>query len=467
MKSKNPSHIRTRAKAQRQPRLKRLNADAAGIDCGAATHYAAVPRDRDPQPVRSFRTYTTDLHRLADWLVACGVKTVAMEATGVYWIPVFEILEARGLEVILVNAYHVKNVPGRKSDVSDAEWLQQLHSFGLLRGSFRPSAQIARLRTYMRYRQELVEAVSTTINRIQKALVQMNLQLHVALSDVMGTTGLKIVRDIVAGETDPERLARHRDPHCHASPEEIAAALTGHYTAEHVFLLKQHVEAFDFHQRQIEACDVEVEAYLTEIAATCALPTEALPPRRRKGGGAGRHEPAFEVRPLLHRLTHRDLSQIDGIGPYNALRLVAEIGTDMSPWATEGRFTSWLTLAPNNKISGGKLLSSRTRASTNRAAAIFRSAAVSLARGQTALGAFYRRLAYRAGKAVAVTATARKLAILVYRTLKGEIRYQDPGAEAYDRRRREALVRSLRKRATVLGFNLVDIGTGEILPGVS
>lgn len=465
MKSKNRCKVAAREGAKRRPRMRRLNPDAAGIDCGATTHYAAVPRDRDPQAVRSFRTYTTDLHRLADWLVACGVKTVAMEATGVYWIPVFEILEARGLEVILVNAYHVKNVPGRKSDVSDAEWLQQLHSFGLLRGSFRPSAQIARLRTYMRYRQELVEAVSMTINRIQKALVQMNLHLHVALSDVMGTTGLKIVRDIIAGETNPERLALHRDPRCHASQEEIAAALTGHYTAEHVFLLKQHLEVFDFHQRQIEACDVEVEAYLTEMAQNCAPPAEALPRRRRKGGG--RHEPAFEVRPLLHRLTHRDLSEIDGIGPYNALRLVAEIGTDMSPWATESRFTSWLTLAPNNKISGGRLLSSRTRASTNRAAAIFRSAAVSLARGQTALGAFYRRLAYRVGKAVAVTATARKLAILVYRTLKGEIRYQDPGAEAYDRRRREVLVRSLRKRASVLGFSLVDTGTGEILPGVS
>ena len=465
MKSKNRSKVRSRQGVKRHSRLKRLNPDAAGIDCGSTMHYAAVPRDRDPEPVRSFRTYTADLHRLADWLVACGVKTVAMEATGVYWIPIFEILEERGLEVILVNAYHVKNVPGRKSDVSDAEWLQQLHSFGLLRGSFRPSAQIARLRTYMRHRQELVETVSQTINRIQKALVQMNLHLHVALSDVMGTTGLKIVRDIVAGETSAERLARHRDPRCRASSEEITSALTGHYTVEHVFLLKQHLEVFDFHQRQIEVCDAEVEAYLTQMAQQCAPPAEALPRRRRKGGG--RHDPAFEVRPLLHRLTHRDLSEIDGIGPYNALRLVAEIGTDMGPWTTESRFTSWLTLAPNNKISGGRLLSSRTRASANRAAAIFRGAAVSLARGQTALGAFYRRLAYRVGKAVAVTATARKLAILVYRTLKGEIRYQDPGAEAYDRQRREAVVRGLRKRASVLGFNLVDTGTGEILSGVS
>jgi len=281
----------------------------------------------------------------------------------------------------------------------------------------------------------------------------------------MGATGMKIVRDIVAGETSAEGLARHRDARCRASQEEIAAALTGHYTAEHIFLLKQNLESFDFHQRQIEACDAEVEAYLTEIANKCAPPADTLPSRRRRGGG--RHEPAFEVRPLLHRLTHRDLSEIDGIGPYNALRLVAEIGTDMSPWPTEGRFTSWLTLAPNNKISGGRLLSSRTRASTNRAAAILRGAAVSLARGQTALGAFYRRLAFRTGKAVAVTATARKLAILVYRTLKGQIRYQDPGAEAYDRQRRQAIVRSLRKRASILGFDLVYTHTGQILTGVS
>jgi transposase len=428
-------------------------------------HYAAVPRDRDPQPVRSFPTYTADLHRLADWLVACEIKTVAMEATGVYWIPIFEILEGRGLEVILVNAYYVKNVAGRKSDVTDAEWLQQLHSFGLLRGSFRPAADIARLRTYMRHRQVLVETVSVVINRIQKAMVEMNLHLHVALSDVMGTTGMNIVREIVAGETNAERLARHRDPRCRASKEQIAAALTGHYTAEHVFLLRQHLEAFDFHQRQIEACDGQVEAYLTEMASKCAPPATALPPHRRRSGG--RHEPAFAVRPLLYRLTHRDLSEIDGIGPHNALRLVAEIGTDMTRWPTESHFTSWLTLAPNNKISGGRLLGSRTRASTNRAAAILRGAAVSLARGQTALGAFYRRLAFRAGKAVAVTATARKIAILVYRTLKGEIRYQDRGAEAYDLQRREALIRSLRKRATVLGFSLVDTRTGEIMSGVS
>jgi len=454
-----------KSKRPRRSLLKRLNPDAAGIDCGSTMHYVAVRPDRDAQPVRSFRTYTADLNRLADWLVGCGVKTVAMEATGVYWIPVFEILEARGLEVLLVNAYHVRNVPGRKSDVVDAEWLRQLHSFGLMRGSFRPSAEIARLRTYMRHRQLLIEAVSVTINRIQKALIQMNLHLHVVLSDVMGSTGAKIVRAIVAGETEAARLAQHRDPHCRASEEEIAEALTGHYTPEHVFELRQHLEAFDFHQRQIQGCDFEVESYLKELGKKSGAPPSPRAKGRRRG--RGRHEPAFEVRPLLQQLTHADLSQIDGIGPYNALRLVAEIGTDMSRWRTEKHFTSWLTLAPNNKISGGRLLSSHTRTSTNRAAAILRGAAVSLARGQTALGAFYRRLAYRVGKAVAVTATARKLAVLVYRTLKGEIQYQDPGATTYDRIRRETELKNIRKRASSLGFGLINTVTGEILEGVS
>jgi transposase len=454
-----------KSKRPRRSLLKRLNPDAAGIDCGSTMHYVAVRPDRDVQPVRSFRTYTADLNRLADWLVGCGVKTVAMEATGVYWIPVFEILEARGLEVLLVNAYHVRNVPGRKSDVVDAEWLRQLHSFGLMRGSFRPSAEIARLRTYMRHRQLLIEAVSVTINRIQKALIQMNLHLHVVLSDVMGSTGAKIVRAIVTGETEAARLAQHRDPHCRASEEEIAEALTGHYTPEHVFELRQHLEAFDFHQRQIQGCDFEIERYLKELGKKSGAPPSPRVKGRRRG--RGRHEPAFEVRPLLQQLTHADLSQIDGIGPYNALRLVAEIGTDMSRWRTEKHFTSWLTLAPNNKISGGRLLSSHTRTSTNRAAAILRGAAVSLARGQTALGAFYRRLAYRVGKAVAVTATARKLAVLVYRTLKGEIQYQDPGATTYDRIRRETELKNIRKRASSLGFGLINTVTGEILEGVS
>jgi transposase len=446
--------------------LERINPDAAGIDCGLATHYVAVPRDRDPEPVRCFKTFTQELHRLADWLVACGVKTVAMEATGVYWIPVYEILEGRGLEVFLVNARHVRNVPGRKSDVSDCEWLQELHSVGLLRGSFRPTAEIAALRSYLRHRDTLVQAAATAVHRMQKALVQMNLQLQVVISDIAGVTGLRIIRDIVAGQTDPRQLAKHRDLRCKASEEEIVAALTGHYRPEHLFVLRQNIEIFDAFQRQIDSCDAQVEAHLQDLARRAAAPPNLIPAARVRAKPRG-NEPRFDVRTPLHQLTGADLSQIDGIGPYNALRLLSEIGTDMSRWPSERHFTSWLTLAPNNKVSGGRLLSSRTQPSANRAAVILRIAAMSLGRTQTALGAFYRRLAYRVGKAKAITATARKLAILVYRCLKGDFVYHDPGAAAYDLRHRESVIRRIHQRVAALGFTLVNTQTGEVQEGDS
>jgi len=437
------------------PLLERVNPGAAGIDCGSAEHYVAVPADRDPNPVRAFKTFTTDLHRLADWLTTCRVTTVAMEATGVYWIPLYEILEARGLVVILVNARHVKSVPGRKSDVTDCEWLRELHSVGLLRGSFRPAAEVAALRSYLRHRETLVRAAATVASRMEKALLQMNLQLHLVISDLVGATGLRILRDIVNGRTDPEQLAKHRDVRCQASEAEIAAALTGNYRPEHIFVLRSNLDLFDAYQQQIQVCDVELQQRLQELAAKTLPPEKALPPRRRSTRSKGRNEPRFEIRGPLHQLTGMDPTQINGIGPYNALRLISEVGTDMSRWPTPGHFTSWLTLAPRNKISGGRLLGSTTQPSANRAATIFRLAAVSVGRTQTALGAFYRRLIFRLGKAKATTATARKLAILFYRCMKGEIVYRDPGVNAYDLRYHAALVRRLRDRAHALGFVIV------------
>src|SRR5438445_3204524 len=393
--------------------LERLNPNAAGIDCGAATHYVAVPADRDPTPVRAFQTFTADLHRLADWLTACGVTTVAMESTGVYWIPLYEILEGRGLDVVLVNARHVKNVPGRKTDVVDCQWIQELHSVGLLRGSFRPTAAITALRAYLRHRETLVQSAATHVQRMQKALVQMNLQLPIVISDITGVTGLRILRDIVGGQTDPHALAQHRDHRCQASAAEITAALTGHYRPEHIFVLQQNLELFDAYQHQLAACDTAIAARGLTLAAEAPAPSGPLPaPRTRKKPRD--NEPRFEIRTPLHQLTGVDLTRIDAIGPYSALRLLAELGTDMSRWPTEKHFTSWLTLAPRNKISGGRLLSSKTQPSANRAAAILRMAAMNLGRTDTALGAFYRPLAYRVGKAKAITATARKLAILVY-----------------------------------------------------
>ena len=422
--------------------LERIQPNAAGIDCGSEQHYVAVPSDRDPEPVRSFKTFTADLHRLADWLAACGIETVAMESTGVYWIPIYEILEERGLEVVLVNARHVKNVPGRKSDVLDCQWIQLLHSVGLLRGSFRPAAEIAALRAYLRHRDKLIQGASSHIQRMQKALVQMNLQLHNVVSDITGVTGMRILRDLVAGVTDPKALAAHRDHRCRASKDEIAASLTGHYRAEHLFALRQNLELYDTFQRQIQVCDGEIEALLHTLAARQDEPQAPPPPARSKKKPRD-NEPRFEIRTHLYRLAGADLTQIDTIGPYTALQLIAEIGTDMSRWRTDKHFTSWLTLAPKNKISGARLLSSRTQPSANRAAAILRMCAV----------------------VAGHTATARKIAVLVYHLLRGDWTYRDPGADAYEAQHRARTLRHLRNRARQLGFALINLETGELHEG--
>lgn len=456
---------RQSAKPRQSPAaLERLHPDAAGIDCGSAEHFVAVPPDRDACPVQAFPTFTADLHRLADWLATCRITHVAMEATGVYWIPIFEILDARGFQVILVNARHVKHVPGRKSDVSDCEWLRDLHILGLLRGSFRPADGIVALRGLLRHRTTLIESTAALVQRMQKALVQMNLQLPLVVSDITGVTGLRILRDIVAGQRDPARLAQHRDPRCRATEAELVAALTGHYRTEHLFALQQNLELFDVYRTTLAASDVAIEAQLARLTAAVAPPPTALPAPRRARPPRD-NEPRFDVRTPLHQLTGTDLAQIDGLGPYSALRLVAEIGHDMSRWPSAKHFTSWLTLAPHNKVSGGRLLSSRTPPSANRAAAILRLAAANLARTPTALGAFYRRVAFRLGKPKAVTATARKLAVLVYRTLKERLVYADPGAEAYEAQHRTHHLRRLRRRAHHLGFGLVDLATGEVIEG--
>lgn len=456
---------KTRARRPRRSSvsvLERINPNAAGIDCGATTHVVAVPPDRDDEPVRSFRTFTTDLHDLADWLIACRVTSVALESTGVFWIPVDEILEARGLAVHLVNARHVRNLPGRKSDVSDAEWLRDLHSFGLLRASFRPTAAIVTLRTYMRHRQTLGELAAMHIQRMQKALVQMNLQLPFVLSDITGLTGLAMIRAIVAGERDPARLASYRHRRCRATVAEMEAALTGHYQPELVFTLQQNLALYDACEQHITACDHAIEAHARALTTTIADPGP-LPTAR---AARQRLEPAFDVRAVLHHMTGGvDLTQIDGIGAHTALKILAEIGTDMRRWPSAQHFTSWLTLAPRNKVSGGKLLSSQTQPSANRAAVAFRLAAASLGRTQTALGAFYRRLASRMGKPQAVTATARKLAVLVYHVLKGDFVYRDPGADAYDAQQRARHIRHLRQRAMHLGFALLNQETGEVFGG--
>lgn len=433
-------------------RLSTIHPDAAGIDIGSTFHVVAVPSDRDDRPVRTFRTFSRDLHQLADWLTEVGITTVAMESTGVYWIPVFEILEARGFEVLLVNARDVKHVPGRKSDVNDAQWLQQLHQHGLLRGSFRPRDSVVRLRAYLRHRERLVDYAAAHIQHMQKALMQMNVQLHHVVTDITGLTGMRIIRAIVSGNHAPEQLAEFRDVRCHASEDTIREALIGNYRPEHVFALRQALELYDFHQVKVAECDVEIEAVLCGLNEQRVTPEAPLPSVRH---AKGRNEPTFDARPALYTLLGADLSQIHGFGPYTVLRLVAECGDDMTKWPTAKHFTSWLSLAPGNKISGGRLLSSKTRRSSNRATALLRIAAVNIGRTQTALGAFYRRLAARTGKAKAVTATARKLAILFYNALRFGMTYVDPGVSSYEERYRQRVIHNLHRRAKSLGFTLV------------
>lgn len=440
--------------------LERMNLNAAGIDVGARQHWVAVPGDRDAKPVQPFESHTGDLNRMADWLKACGIETVAMESTGVYWIPLYDILEARGFKVVLANAHHVKNVPGRKTDVLDCQWLQELHTYGLLRGSFRPASEITALRTLVRHRDTLVQAAAAYVQRMQKALVLMNVQLHTVISDIIGKTGLTIIRQIVAGETDPAVLAQCRDDRCHATLQEIVAALTGHYREENVFLLRQAVECYDFLQTKIAECDRDIARRIQALQAECDVPSDPLPPRRIRN--TGRNEPSFEVRSPLYRMTGGvDLTQVPGIGPLGALKLIAEIGTDMSRWPSDKHFTAWLTLAPRNKVSGGKRLSSRTQPSANRAAQVLRMAAMSNSRSDNALAAFHRRLALRIGTAKATTATARKIAVILYNMLKHGQPFKDQGTANYTAQQRKRRVGHLNKQAAALGFKLVPDTSGS------
>ena len=428
---------------------------AAAIDIGAKMHVAAVDPNQDPeQPVRSFGTFTADLHRLAEWFKQCGVKTVAMESTGVYWIPAFEILDQHDIDVVLVNARDAKHVPGRKTDISDAQWLQRLHAYGLLRASFRPKGEIATLRSYLRLRERLLDYTASHIQHMQKALTQMNLQLHHVVTDITGVTGMAIIRAIVAGERDPATLAALRDPRCHATVETIRQALVGNDREEHVFALTQAVELYDFYQIKIAECDARIQAVLERLRETAPVPMTKLPPARHKT-----KQPnglAFDVRAILHGLLGCDLTQIHGLGPSLALKLVGECGTDLSAWPDAKHFTSWLCLAPSNKISGGKVLSSRTRRSGSRAAALLRLAATTVGRTETALGAFYRRLSARVGKAKAVTATARKIAVLFYNTLRHGMAYTDPGASYYEERYKRRVLNNLERRAKSLGYVLQE-----------
>ena len=423
--------------------------NAAGIDIGSASHYVAVPPDRDDEPVREFASFTTDLEHLADWLKACGVDTVAMESTGVYWIPLFELLDARGFTVLLVNARHVKNVSGRKSDVLDCQWLQQLMTYGLLQGAFRPADGVCALRSLSRQREMLLRSQGRHVQHMQKALTQMNIQLANVISDVVGETGQKILRAIIAGERDGQVLAAMKNVRIRASKEEIAKSLQGNWRAEHLFALKQALALFDFIGTQLAECDGEIEAQLQRLQAHDGSPEKA---RRRS---RARNAPKFNLRELMFKMCGVDLTRIDGIDITTALTVISEVGPDMSRFPTVKHFACWLGLCPGTKITGGKVMSGKTKRVANRAAQALRLAAAALRTSQSALGAYFRRMCARMDKPKAVTAAAHKLARLIYTMLtKGE-EYTDQGQDYFEERYRERVLRQLSLRAEKLGLMLV------------
>lgn len=436
--------------SDRMMNLDVMHPNAAGIDIGNAAHYVAVPPDRDEEPVRSFGCFTEDLNRLADWLAKCGIVTVAMQSTGIYWLPVYEILVQRGFEVFLVNARHTKNLPGRKSDVQECQWLMKLHTYGLLNNSFRPTEEICVLRTYWRQRDDHVKSASASIQRMQKVLTQMNVQIANVITDISGVTGMAILNAILEGERDRYKLADMADPRIKASKEDIAKSLEGNWRPELLFVLRQQMRIYVAYQKRIQECDEAIEAHLKTMEGKAEADSKPQPPKA--GKKAGGNAPRFNLRGELYRISGIDLTRIDGINVMIAQTIVAEVGLDMSKWPTEAHFASWLGLCPDNKITGGKVYHRGSRHVENRAATAFRMAATSLWRSQTYLGAKFKRLRSNLGAPKAITAMAHALARLVYRMLKYGQDYVDKGMEFYQQRYQQQQINWIQKKAKELGL---------------
>jgi transposase len=426
--------------------------NAAGIDVGGSSHWVAVPSRSSDEPVREFGAMTDDLNAMATWLLACGVDTVALESTGVYWIPVFEVLEQRGLKVWLVDARQMKYVPGRKSDVQDCQWLQKLMSLGFLRAAFRPDAQVCELRAVARQRDILVAEQASWVQRMQKSLVQMNIQLTEVLSDVMGLTGELIIRDIVAGERDPKTLARHRHSRVKASTEDIIKALTGNWREEHLFILRQSLGMYDDIARHLAECDTRLNAGLKDLGQK-RVDLGKTP----RAGSKQRKE--YDMRQVLADWAGVDLTRINGLGLAAVTKILTEVGPDLSRFPTVKHFCSWLGLCPGTKISGGKVLSAKTKRSVNRVRQALKMAAMSLSHSGSALGAFYRRLCARMDKPSANTAVAHKLARMVYFMLTRGEAFVDQGQQRYEEQQLERSVAALKRRATALGFAITPVAS--------
>ncbi len=427
--------------------LEQININAAGIDIGSEFHYVAVPEDRAEQSIRKFGCYTADIEGMAKWLKECGIKTVAMESTGVYWMPVFQILEANGFEVLLVNARHIKNAPGRKTDVVDSRWIQQLHTYGLLQGSYQPEPVIRKLRTYLRHRESLIRSRGTHTQRMQKCMIQMNIQLHKVISDITGFTGMRIIRSILEGERDPLKLAQLKNSRIRNSTDMIAKSLEGNYQEEQLFCLRQEVEQYDYTCRKIQECEEIIEKTLCEMDSGNGDNSDDKNNKNHKEN----------IKEKLQAVCKVDLTEIDGLDVNNIETIISEVGVDMNKWPTDKHFGSWLGLSPNNKISGGRILSRKSKKVVNRAATAFRLAAYAAGKSDSSIGAFYRRLRNRIGAPKAITATAYKIARLFYMCIKTGKSYKDLGAEYYEKMYKERVLRNFKHKAAALGFTLVPL----------
>ena len=442
-----------------------LEPNAAGIDIGAREIFVAVPPDRDEQPVRACTTFTEDLEQLANWLVACGITTVAMESTSVYWIPLFDSLESHGLKACLVNARHMKNVPGRRTDWHECQWLQYLHSVGLLRGAFRPEADVTALRTIMRYRNELVQMSSQHVLHMHKALTQMNLQIHHVIDDITGLTGLAIVDAILAGQRDPAELAKLRNWRIKADEQTIRKSLVGNWREEHLFTLQQSRELYRTYQQQIVKCDQRIEKLVVRFEPRVDPEKKPLPPDqkrsrsdKRRAKKNGRADTGFNLRTEAYKLFGVDVTQIPGLETM-ALPLFGEVGRDLSKWPTSDHFASWQGLCPDNDISGGRVLWKGTRRVHNRTGQLFRRAAYSLHHSLTPLGDYLRRMKARIGPAAATTATAHKIAVIFYTLVKNQVEYDATIWATRDAKRQHRIEAKLKRQAHQLGYQLVPLET--------
>lgn len=432
-----------------------LHPNAGGIDIASREHYVAVNPESDEQSIRAFGCFTEDLYAIADWLIKCKVDTVAMEATGIYWVSLYLILEETGIEVVLVNAKHVKNISGKKSDVKDAEWIRQLHSCGLLNASFQPEHFTRTLRTYMRHRKNLTDMAATHIRMMQKAMEQMNIKLQHVIADITGKSGQAIIEAILNGERQSGALVQLLDGRIKASREIVSKSLQGVWKEENIFELRQSFELYHFYRKQIQACDEQIKAHVTAKAKTCKNESVSTEEKKKSKAKSNKNNLSFDATGILRQITGTDLTEIFGITDTNAMEIISEIGLDVCKWPTGKNFTAWLNLAPNNKVSGGKLLSSKTQKKKNKAGQIFKMAAFAVQRSKNWLAMFYHRIKAKAGAQKAITATARKIALIFYKLMKEKVAFNAISADEYMETFKQQQLKKLKKQANKLGLILV------------